>query len=306
MFTISDDVLAKAFADSYRGSPDGAHLAGLRAVADLVAQELAKGQEPVAYLFQHEDTGQTMCVDVKQVEWGFEANNPRLVKVGPLYTRPVVAAPAGVPEGWKLVPVGYLEAVEKAAKIAGDYSPCIDAVEEAGGEAAEDPTWAIHHILYYAGFMLSAAPAAPADATPRLDKPAKVGCTRFGVGIAWSTVIGAAQRLYEFEVTPEKEAERIKKANENLSALRAAIGAAPADAVAKDAGWINPNNKTQARYLPNIGEPVLFCHAGKVYLGKHTGGGFKAMTPPFGSFVTWDCVWMYLPDAAIAASREGA
>lgn len=43
----SDDALAKAFADAYRGRPDGAHLAGLRAVADLVAQELEKGQEPV-------------------------------------------------------------------------------------------------------------------------------------------------------------------------------------------------------------------------------------------------------------------
>ena len=42
--------------------------------------------EPDSYLFQHEDTGQTMFVDAQQVEWGFEANNPRLHKVSGLYT----------------------------------------------------------------------------------------------------------------------------------------------------------------------------------------------------------------------------
>lgn len=45
-------------------------------------------QEPVAYEFQHEDTGRTMFVEPKQVEWGFEKNNPRLFKVGPVYRHP--------------------------------------------------------------------------------------------------------------------------------------------------------------------------------------------------------------------------
>ena len=40
--------------------------------------------------------------------------------------------------------------------------------------------------------------------------------------------------------------------------------------------WIDPNDKTQPRYLPHIGEPVLFCHQGKTYYGLHTGGSFKA------------------------------
>jgi len=44
--------------------------------------------EPVAWLFQHEETGLTQCVDHQQVEWGFEKNNPRLQKICPLYTRP--------------------------------------------------------------------------------------------------------------------------------------------------------------------------------------------------------------------------
>lgn len=42
--------------------------------------------EPVAFLFQHEDTGLTSAVDVQQVEWGFEKNNPRHINCGQLYT----------------------------------------------------------------------------------------------------------------------------------------------------------------------------------------------------------------------------
>ena len=45
-------------------------------------------QEPVAWMFQHEETGRTMCVDAQQVEWGFEKGNPRLKKIAPLYTTP--------------------------------------------------------------------------------------------------------------------------------------------------------------------------------------------------------------------------
>lgn len=62
---------------------------------------------------------------------------------------------------------------------------------------------------------LDAAKAATGEETtdePRLDRPAKVGGVRFGKGVKWSTVIGAAQRKYEYEVTPEKEAARIKRA----------------------------------------------------------------------------------------------
>ena len=48
--------------------------------------------EPVAFLFQHEDTGLTSAVDVQQVEWGFEKNNPRHINCGPLYTAEQLAA----------------------------------------------------------------------------------------------------------------------------------------------------------------------------------------------------------------------
>ncbi len=44
--------------------------------------------EPVAWLFQHKETGLTECIDTQQVEWGFEKNNPRWQKIEPLYTAP--------------------------------------------------------------------------------------------------------------------------------------------------------------------------------------------------------------------------
>ena len=45
-------------------------------------------QEPVVWMFQHEETGRIMYVDAQQIEWGFEKNNPRLIKVRPAYLHP--------------------------------------------------------------------------------------------------------------------------------------------------------------------------------------------------------------------------
>ena len=62
--------------------------------------------------------------------------------------------------------------------------------------------------------------------------------------------------------------------------------------------WIDPNDKTQTKFLPNIGEPVLFCHNSKTYYGRHTGGSFQCgagVTKR--NFNTWECRWMYLPAA---------
>jgi len=56
------------------------------------ACEWMRGQgEPVAYLFQHEDTGLTDFIDLQQIEWGFEKNNPRWHKIGPVFTIPPTA-----------------------------------------------------------------------------------------------------------------------------------------------------------------------------------------------------------------------
>jgi hypothetical protein len=40
-----------------------------------------EGLEVVGYFYQHEETGLVQSVDAQQVEWGFEANNPRLHRV---------------------------------------------------------------------------------------------------------------------------------------------------------------------------------------------------------------------------------
>ena len=54
-------------------------------LADMELDRI-RAMEPVAWLFQHEETGLTECVDAQQVEWGFEKSNPRWKKVSPLYT----------------------------------------------------------------------------------------------------------------------------------------------------------------------------------------------------------------------------
>lgn len=64
--------------------------------------------------------------------------------------------------------------------------------------------------------------AAKQHAEPRLDAPAQVGHTRFGEGVPWSTVIGAAQRYHAAQNTPAKEQERIKRAAENIKAIHQA------------------------------------------------------------------------------------
>lgn len=48
----------------------------------------AQQVEPYGYAFQHEETGLQQVVDVQQVEWGFEKNNPRWQKLGPVYLHP--------------------------------------------------------------------------------------------------------------------------------------------------------------------------------------------------------------------------
>jgi hypothetical protein len=62
--------------------------------------------------------------------------------------------------------------------------------------------------------------------------------------------------------------------------------------------WIDPNDKTQTQFLPHIGEPILFCHKGKTYYGRHTGGSFRTGQGITAiDFITWSCHWMYLPAA---------
>lgn len=59
-------------------------------------QAQGENAKPVAWEFQHEETGLIDFVDPQQVEWGFEKNNPRWQKIGPVYRHP--PTPAAVPE----------------------------------------------------------------------------------------------------------------------------------------------------------------------------------------------------------------
>lgn len=61
----------------------------LRKVEKALRARLAQPEpEPVAWMYQQEDTGVTMCAVVQQVGSGFEKNNPRWQKIAPLYTAP--------------------------------------------------------------------------------------------------------------------------------------------------------------------------------------------------------------------------
>ncbi|MFU2518243.1 hypothetical protein ACM7PL_29285 [Pseudomonas aeruginosa] len=74
---------------------------------------------------------------------------------------------------------------------------------------------------------------------PKLEQPAKVGGVRFSAGVSSRLVVEAAQRLYEFESTPEQEAERIELLQAfreqldplNLAPHAKAFNEAPAEAL---------------------------------------------------------------------------
>ena len=96
------EILSDALAESRR------EVAALKAV-----------QEPIGYLFQHEETGLTTVVDVQQVEWGFEKNNPRHQKIGPVYTTPPAAQR---PDVDALVALARADEREACAKICQQQS----------------------------------------------------------------------------------------------------------------------------------------------------------------------------------------
>jgi hypothetical protein len=85
-----------------------------------------------------------------------------------------------------------------------------------------------------------------------------------------------------------------------IATLRKAHLAAPQQAI--PSGWNDPNDKTQAKYLPWIGEKCLFTFGGKVFYGHHTGGSFQSFSPPK-LFPTWECLWQELPTAPIERDK---
>lgn len=92
---------------------------------------------------------------------------------------------------------------------------------------------------------------------PRLDKRAQVGNTRFGVGIKWSTVIGAAQRHFEFMQTPEKEADRIANASQIIERIRNGRIAELEDREAENNDMLKALAECRAAFpIPEPGSPL--------------------------------------------------
>jgi hypothetical protein len=87
----------------------------------------------------------------------------------------------------------------------------------------------------------------------RLDKPAKVGGARFCAGVSWRLVVEAAQRQYEYDVTPEKEAARIERAREWLAKWRnapfAPIAVFPADTPVERADMLSGDDTAEFAQL---------------------------------------------------------
>lgn len=85
------------------------------AVADHIRAAAATTErkgEPVAWMWQHEETGRTGFVEADQLAMGWEANNPRLKIVAPLYTS------SQVPDyAWKTI-----AAYEKDAGFQVDFA----------------------------------------------------------------------------------------------------------------------------------------------------------------------------------------
>lgn len=99
-----EDFIASAQFDVERDSAsDVIHAATLREWFSRWQASLQHGEsEPMAWMFQHEDTGMVSIIDLQQIEWGYEAANPRWKKVSALYTtpQPVNTKPIAAVKGW--------------------------------------------------------------------------------------------------------------------------------------------------------------------------------------------------------------
>lgn len=120
---------------------------------------------------------------------------------------------ANIPAGWQLVPAAPSVDMEIAfAEVWYSKRRAFDDCEMADCYSA----------------MLAAAPEAPAlNPWPRLEKAALVGNGRFHAGVSSRLVVEAAQRWHEYEVTPSKEAERIKRGAQKLEQLLVLASAPP-------------------------------------------------------------------------------
>lgn len=100
----------------------------LRAI--LAAPAVERQAEPEAFMYQHDETGQIGFIDIQQIEWGFEKNNPRLKIICPLYRSPpapvtVLPTPISSEDG----PHYSDNRASELGYLAG-YNACIDKIKE--------------------------------------------------------------------------------------------------------------------------------------------------------------------------------
>jgi hypothetical protein len=85
---------------------------------------------------------------------------------------------------------------------------------------------------------------------PRLLKPAKVGGGRFQSGVSTRLVVEAAQRLYEHEVTPEKEAERVARCTAFVDSIHRQEGSQESATECQPLDAKAPVDQAQPPYKP--------------------------------------------------------
>ncbi|EPG3431808.1 hypothetical protein R4Q84_000095 [Pseudomonas aeruginosa] len=109
------------------------------------------------------------------------------------------------------------------------------------------------------------SPAQAEQHWPKLEKPAQVGAIRFQAGLSSRLVVEAAQRLYEFESTPEQEAERIERLQAfreqldplNLAPHAEAFNEAPDEALRPE--------QAEAERPEVVGYRIMRAQADKIY-----------------------------------------
>lgn len=68
----------------------------IEALRTTIQQAEAKTDEPVAYMWQHDETGRTGFVEADQLAMGWRDANPRLKIAAPCYTHPAPGVPDDV------------------------------------------------------------------------------------------------------------------------------------------------------------------------------------------------------------------
>lgn len=102
----------------------------------LAAPVVERQPEPESFMYQHDETGQIGFVDIQQVEWGFENNNPRLKIICQLYRSPLAPVALKDHEFRELVnrlrdiACEYVGSGQLRERISMELRACLDKVKD--------------------------------------------------------------------------------------------------------------------------------------------------------------------------------